>query len=170
MSTLTYTVGDATDPTIPDDGTVGLILHVTNAQGGWGAGFVLALSRRWPMRLKERSPEYVYRFGAPDGITLGTCKFVQVEPNLVVVNMCAQNGFRSAENPVPLDYKALIQCILRVQEYIRDVYSRTGVACKVTGPKFGSDLAGGDWSLIEKILDRVLVSNVCVDVEIYTLT
>ncbi|MFI2203484.1 Appr-1-p processing protein [Streptomyces sp. NPDC020192] len=52
MSGITYIRGDATVPLAK--GTK-VIAHVCNDIGGWGKGFVLALSRRWP------EPERAYR-------------------------------------------------------------------------------------------------------------
>lgn len=167
MTNLNYLVGDATCPVLPVGTDMCLILHITNCNGGWGAGFVLALSRRWPMRLLEGSPEYVYRNGAPESVTLGKIQLVQVEPYLQVINLCAQSGYKHAGNPVPLDYRALIECMKLVLDHVRNLQSQ-GLTVSVAGPKFGSDLAGGDWSLIEKIIDRVLVQN-DIPVTIYTL-
>lgn len=165
---VNYLVGDATAPVLPVGTDMCLILHVTNCNLGWGLGFVLALSRRWPVSLLDMSPEYVYRHGAPESVTLGKIQVVQVEPSLCVVNMCAQSGYKHAGNPVPLDYRALIECMKLVLDHVRELESR-GLSVTVAGPKFGSDLAGGDWQLIEKILDRVLVQS-GVPVTIYTLT
>ena len=50
--TITYQIGDATQP-IGDHPKI--IVHVCNDAGGWGKGFVLAVSRRW------REPERRYR-------------------------------------------------------------------------------------------------------------
>lgn len=49
---IQYITGDATDPT---GGGNKIIAHVCNDIGAWGAGFVLAISRRWPQ------PEAEYR-------------------------------------------------------------------------------------------------------------
>jgi O-acetyl-ADP-ribose deacetylase (regulator of RNase III) len=49
---VTYVIGDATAPGGPGPG---VIAHVCNDSGGWGKGFVLAVSRRWP------EPEAAYR-------------------------------------------------------------------------------------------------------------
>jgi hypothetical protein len=44
MAMIYYAKGDASKP-------IGagpkMICHITNNRGGWGAGFVLALSKRW---------------------------------------------------------------------------------------------------------------------------
>ena len=52
MSTIDYVKGDATSPV--GSGTK-IICHVCNDVGGWGRGFVVALSRRWS------APEARYR-------------------------------------------------------------------------------------------------------------
>jgi hypothetical protein len=51
-SLLKYVIGDATSP----QGTGNkIIVHICNDIGGWGLGFVLALSKRW------KAPEIQYR-------------------------------------------------------------------------------------------------------------
>jgi O-acetyl-ADP-ribose deacetylase (regulator of RNase III) len=45
MGEINYVRGDATVPSVKG---VKVIAHVCNDSGGWGKGFVLALSRRWP--------------------------------------------------------------------------------------------------------------------------
>jgi O-acetyl-ADP-ribose deacetylase (regulator of RNase III) len=49
---ITYLKGDAT---VPQAKGTKLIVHVCNTLGGWGAGFVLAISKRW------EQPEAMYR-------------------------------------------------------------------------------------------------------------
>jgi O-acetyl-ADP-ribose deacetylase (regulator of RNase III) len=45
MGEIKYIRGDATAPSAKG---VKLIAHVCNDIGGWGKGFVVAVSRRWP--------------------------------------------------------------------------------------------------------------------------
>jgi hypothetical protein len=45
MNAIDYRTGDATDPV--GEGAR-IICHVCNDIGGWGRGFVVALSKRWP--------------------------------------------------------------------------------------------------------------------------
>ena len=45
MGEITYIRGDATAPSAKG---IKLIAHVCNDIGGWGKGFVVAVSRRWP--------------------------------------------------------------------------------------------------------------------------
>ena len=74
---IKYLIGDATQPTPdvvesgPENG-VRLITHICNNQGGWGRGFVVALSKRWP------EPERAYRQWFRAGLELGHIQTVKV--------------------------------------------------------------------------------------------
>lgn len=76
MNTINYVIGDATAP--EGDGPK-IIVHVCNDIGAWGAGFVMALSRKW------EAPEREYR--ALSKYRLGKVHLVAVEKNLHVANM-----------------------------------------------------------------------------------
>ena len=82
--TITYLKGDATQPlpSIPNTGTR-IITHVVNSAGGWGRGFVVAISRRWD------APERDYRqwYRSKQGFALGAVRMVNVEPELWVANI-----------------------------------------------------------------------------------
>ena len=52
-------------PQVSADGNK-VIAHICNDGGGWGKGFVLAVSARWP------EPEREYRKAVPGGLTLGS--------------------------------------------------------------------------------------------------
>lgn len=152
---LTYVIGDATKP--PGYGTK-VIAHVVNNRGGWGRGFVMALSRRW------RAPERDYRawYQAQDGtFILGRVQLVRVEPHTYVANMIAQDGYRDADNQVPLRYYALEECLkeLALQAQV--------LRATVHMPRIGSGLAGGDWNKVEQLISTTLKD---IDVFVYDLT
>lgn len=44
MKTIQYLKGDATNPQVEGNK---IITHICNDIGGWGKGFVLAISKRW---------------------------------------------------------------------------------------------------------------------------
>lgn len=101
---IEYVKGDATQP--PGDGPR-VIVHVCNDVGGWGKGFVMALSRRW------KAPEQRYRAwyrgeaeGAPP-FELGRVQFVQVEPALWVANIIGQKGLYPSKGTPPIRYEAV---------------------------------------------------------------
>lgn len=124
-----------------------VLVHVCNDVGGWGAGFVLALSRRW------KSPEREYRAWAKasDGsFVLGAVQFVEVEPEMWVANLIGQHGTRHTEEGPPVRYDAIRKGLGTVAEFA----TRNGASVHM--PRIGAGLAGGDWSTIEGIIESEL--------------
>lgn len=141
---LSYVEGDATAPHA--DGPR-VLVHVCNDIGGWGAGFVLAVSRRW------KSPEREYRtwFKAADGtFALGEVQFVAVEPDLWVANLIGQHGIRRTNAGPPVRYDAIRTGLGTVADFA------THHQASVHMPRIGAGLAGGDWSTIEEIITSEL--------------
>lgn len=79
MKSINYIKGDATAPKAIGNK---IIVHICNDIGGWGKGFVLAISKKWT------EPELQYRewFTSKDKFELGSCQFVQVENDIWVEN------------------------------------------------------------------------------------
>lgn len=147
-----YVTGDATQPI--GDGPK-IICHVCNDIGAWGAGFVLALSKRW------RAPEVEYRLAhyhqSTDGrAALGCIQLVPVENVIWVANMIAQRGTSTKNGQIPLRYDALSKCLREVAVYAR--------LCGATlhMPRIGCGLAGGKWAEVEKVIEKELA-----DYEVY---
>lgn len=156
ITKINYVVGDATNPVEGDNEKEKIIAHITNDKFIWGAGFVLALSKKWKL------PEQEYR---KDHITslLGNVQLVRVEKNIIVANMTAQHNVRhyndiSANKP-PIRYDALIDCLSKLN------YSATRLGAEIHMPFIGSGLAGGDWRIIEILIEQYLT----VPVYIYEL-
>lgn len=153
---ITYTTGDATVPGVRP----AIIVHVCNDVGAWGAGFVLAISRRWP------EPERRYRDWSRGlearAFALGEVQFVSVEPGLVVANLVGQHGLRrrGAERPVRID--AIARGLRTVAREALDTGS------SVHMPRIGCGLAGGTWREIGPVVDREIASR-AVDVTVYDL-
>src|SRR5690606_13629651 len=92
------------DATAPQADGPRVLVHVCNDAGGWGAGFVLAISRRW------KSPEREYRrwSKAADGtFALGEVQFVAVESDMWVANLIGQHGIRRMKASPPVRYDAI---------------------------------------------------------------
>lgn len=155
---ISYLKGDATCPQVK--GT-GLIIHICNTEGGWGAGFVVAISKRWkrPEAMyrrwyHERQPIQDFEPGqivqTSGHFKLGQTQLVMVAPGLAVVNMIAQQGMRTGSKGPPIRYDALAECLGRVNGYAESY--KASVHC----PRIGCGLAGGDWSCVEPILQDAL--------------
>lgn len=145
MSAISYLTGDATAP-VGEGARV--ICHVCNDIGGWGRGFVMALSKKWS------EPESQYRAwherGEPGGFVLGAMQLVQVGPELSVANMIAQHGVHAVEGVPPIRYHALEQCLAALAEHA------TTAGASVHMPRIGCGLAGGSWPKVESIIEFTL--------------
>jgi hypothetical protein len=136
---MNYLKGDATHP--QGEG-LKLLCHIVNDKSVWGSGFVLALSRRW------KEPELMYR--AIPTKELGMIQAVKVENDIIVVNMIAQTLYKTYSNKVPLNYTALVKCLKKV--------NKLAIANNATihAPKFGSGLGGGNWKVIEQLIEEII--------------
>lgn len=153
---IRYIKGDATSPQAKG---VKVIAHVCNDLGGWGKGFVLAISKRWT------APEAAYRAWhrdrASNDFGLGTVQFVQVDPYIWVANMVAQRGMKpSKKNGPPIRYDALDQCLQALATQALDLDATVHM------PRIGCGLAGGKWSRVEPLIDSRLTAR-GVEVTVY---
>lgn len=147
MSKITYIKGDATCPQAK--GTK-IICHICNDIGGWGKGFVLALSKRWP------EPESEYRkwhAGKINGFALGSVQFVQVETYIWVANMIGQHGIKQGSSGPPIRYNAVALCLTQV------ALTANELKASVHMPRIGCGLAGGKWTEIEPLIEQHLIKN-----------
>ncbi|OLV19207.1 macro domain-containing protein [Deinococcus marmoris] len=147
---LTYRIRDATQPEGTDPK---VLVHVCNDQGHWGAGFVLALSRRF------KQPEAAYRAWATgqtdtqNPFELGCVQFVDVEPGLWVANLIGQHDIARQARPAsrpPVRYDAIRAGLRRVRTFAQ------AHQASVHMPRIGAGLVGGDWTVIEGIVQEEL--------------
>jgi O-acetyl-ADP-ribose deacetylase (regulator of RNase III) len=147
MTKLHYVVGDATSP---QGAGKRIIVHICNDIGAWGAGFVLAISRRWT------APEESYRrwhaTGGEPPFEPGRVQFVEVDPSLWVANMIAQRGIRRSGRLPPIRYDAVRTCLEQVAEFAREN------SASVHMPRIGCGLAGGSWDQMEPIILETLIA------------
>jgi hypothetical protein len=169
--------GDVTEPQFSHSNEIAIIPHVCNNIGAWGAGFVLALNKKWS------GPEYFYRKmekESPNGLKnrLGEIQWVDIDKdkgNIIVINMIAQDGIISKDRPFarPLKYWALMKCMEQVRWHIgtkitsyvtlpEHMSKKAVIHC----PKFGSDLAGGKWNFILELIEEQWLDD-GIDVVVY---
>lgn len=154
MGKINYVIGDATAP--KTEGKK-IIVHICNDIGAWGAGFVMAISKKW------KTPEQLYRAMSKENRVLGNIQFVRVEDDTWVVNMIAQHdtkpGFNGPVALPPIRYEAVRTCLQQVNKYALENNATLHM------PRIGCGLAGGKWSEIEAILNDV----VSVDTYVYDM-
>ncbi len=150
-----YIDGDATKPI--GVGTK-IIAHVCNDVGGWGRGFVLAISRKW------QTPEIEYRAWfrgqrQNDGkFDLSSVQFVQVESHIWIANMIAQSGVGPYNGP-RIKLKALESTLAKTSSKAMDL------GASIHMPKIGTGEARGNWNHILPVIQKSI--NPAIDVYIY---
>jgi O-acetyl-ADP-ribose deacetylase (regulator of RNase III) len=142
---LRFLKGDAT---VPQSAGPKIIAHVCNDIGGWGKGFVVALSRRWPEPEREFRDWYRHRAGNDFG--LGAVQLVQVLPDTWVANMVGQHGIRPGSGGPPIRYDAVERCLESLGGHA------LGLGASVHMPRIGCGLAGGRWERIEPLVTAAL--------------
>ena len=159
---INYVTGNALGPDVSGNK---IIAHICNNVGAWGAGFVVAISKKWP------GPEQSYRDWAggdlssnmPYPFKLGYIQFITVDSSTVVANMIAQDNIAySSPGHIPIRYDELEKCLNTVAA-VAMMEDRS-----VHMPRIGCGIAGGSWAIIEQIINRTLVEN-GVDTYVYTL-
>lgn len=178
---IEYLTGDATVPC--KTGGIRLIVHVCNDAGGWGSGFVVALSAKWNEPMGRYKAWYnslssgIRRSGTPIRMPLGEIQVVPVRDEygtIFVVNMIAQHNFKSVNNPVALRYQALADCFRKLDEWIRSYKIAKGLMVRpdpvgdvtIHMPRIGCGLAGGSWDKVELLVGTQLFEY---DVFVYDL-
>lgn len=157
---INHIIGDVTNP-IEVKG-MKFIAHCCNNLGGWGAGVVLAISRRWGM------PELMYTKWAqerPEELRegLGKIQVIPVEKDVMVVNIIGQEGVGHDKNGnPPIRYEAIREGLEKTQDTISG-YEKKHPSLHL--PRMGAGLAGGDWDKIEEIIRDTIK----VPVYVYTL-
>lgn len=152
MKTINYLKGDATNPQTKGNK---IITHICNDIGGWGKGFVMAISKKW------KNPENEYRnwFQSGENFNLGEIQIVQVEKDILVCNMIGQHKtISNSKGIAPIRYEAVEKCLEKLTDEALQLNA------SVHMPRIGCGLAGGKWEEIEPIIERTLLKN---DVEVY---
>jgi len=146
MGEINYVQGDATVPSVKG---VKVIAHVCNDIGGWGKGFVLAVSRRWPEPEKEYRAWH--RARAANDFGLGAVQLVRVKRYVWVANMIGQRGTRTGSKGVPVRYEAIDTALGLLADRVAEL------GASVHMPRIGCGLAGGKWSRVEPLVTERLV-------------
>lgn len=183
MYQIKYVIGDATSP--PETGGIRILPHICNNLGGWGSGYVVALSKRW-MDPERRYREWARRCSETGmrSMPMGKTQLVRVEVDsnwnpMFVANMVAQEGHKGPSNPVAVRYDALEDCLHYLARWIIALEeTRTGLRIgtahvplpptTIHMPRIGCGLGGGDWARVESLILKTLSPNW--QVTIYDLT
>ena len=131
-----------------------IIAHGCNCRGGFGSGVAYTMAVKYP-KAKEM---YLEKYDE-QGWKLGEVQFVHTVKGKIIANCATQlaylpRGVRHA------NYSAIEHAMYDVKEYAQE--NNLSIAI----PKIGAGLAGGDWKVIEGILQKVFSDY---DVTVYHL-
>lgn len=124
--------------------TEGVIAHGCNCLGVMGSGVALAVKNKYPRAYKEYLGT-LRQYKEVDISPLGKCQLVFIEGDLVVANLFTQYSVATYPGEVVVDYQAIRSAFSYLKYYTYEV---------INIPKIGAGLAGGDWNIIEQIINE----------------
>ena len=144
---INYIGGDATNPKTEGNK---IIVHICNDIGGWGKGFVMAISKRWI----EPEKEYRNWFKTQNNFLLGQVQFVKVENDIWIANLIGQHKINKDENGnAPIRYDAIKVGLNKIAEFAQEKNATIHM------PRIGCGLAGGTWDKIEPLIKESVTNN-----------
>ena len=157
MANLYRVYGNVLEPQkLYGDKELVVIPHCCNNLGLMGAGVALSIKKKYP----ELVESYFEASEISDGGLknwLGDVFFgLREDGKLLIANMIGQDGIRGKDNPKPVKYWALLRAMQETLAYAGGCVMR-GEKVVFHCPKFGSDLAGGDWNIIEALIQETWV-------------
>lgn len=140
----------------------GIIVHGCNCLGVMGAGIALAVKNRYPAAYQAYRKQHE-NGGAGCGLELGSIIPVQVDDAKWIINAMTQPGVGgNNEDDVlgrclghrAVSYDAVTSCFEDVNVFARGIEHETGECLPIVFPKIGAGLGGGNWAIIESIIDN----------------
>lgn len=131
-----------------------IIAHGCNSMGVMGSGVARIVKEKWPRAFKDYRNEY-----EKNGLFIGEVIF-SVCADKIIANCITQQSY-GRDKKQYVDYNAIRTCMSGIKEYMiqRNLNS-------LAMPKIGAGLGGGDWPLIEDIINKVFISN-SVSISVY---
>lgn len=138
---FTHRVGD-----MLNEATSGIIIHGCNCQGVMGGGIAKLIRAKWPDVYNVYRKTYE-NYG---GLELGDIIPVKVNEDLTVINCMTQKHFGTDVRH--LDYEAVVAVAAAINKALE--YNTDPKPVTIHTPLLGAGLAGGNWNIVETILDE----------------
>jgi hypothetical protein len=139
----------------------GVILHIVNNKDRLGAGVAGVLAKKWP-EVKENYHEYNAQLDKEGKPLLGEWSVVKVDSNLYVANLYAQDGY-GWDGRCYLNYACLNELLeamsgwISLESHMSEMEGYGSDVLKVHIPfMMGCGLAGGDWHVVQQMIDHNL--------------
>lgn len=130
----------------------GHIVHGCNAQGVMGSGVALGVKNTWPHVYRDYKE--IYDKG---DLKLGTAYPVPATPTLIVWNAVTQNLYGTGERLT--NYEAVATCFETINKFIHECGSdfiTDTIPAEVYIPLIGAARGGGNWRVIEAIIEETM--------------
>jgi hypothetical protein len=136
-----------------------LVTHVVNDKTPrWGGGFAREVRRKWP----EVQASFIeWAQADPANLRLGSVHIAQATSDIFVGSIVAQRGYGPSAKP-RIRYGALEHGLRTIAT------SALRLGASVHAPRLGAGQSGGNWAIVEGLLEETLWSN-GLEVTVYTL-
>jgi len=139
---------------------IDIFAHGVNCRGGFGSGLAGEIARRLP---KVRN-EYIAKHKSKHPWTLGATQTVQIQTNNIIngdpysqtsyiMNCATQRDYgrdpQSQPNGMYCHYEAIDVCMREYHEFCKGHELIPGL------PYIGCGLAGGDWNIVQRIIEEI---------------
>jgi len=118
----------------------GILVHQVNLLGIMGGGIAFQIANKWPAL--HRAYKELFRTGS---LELGGVFFFSINPGLIVANLAGQESIGGIATRYEAYDKALPEINAMAESVGLPVYFPKNIGC---------GLAGGDWSIMEPILEK----------------
>lgn len=143
------------------DNEIDGMAHGVNCSGGFGSGVAGQIAKYYPsvkQMYLEKYNQLGWGLGQVQEVPVPHIKAIG---SFTIFNCATQKQYGRDPKSQPLgmyvSYEAIRECMYRLHEYLEQ-----GKISKLGIVKIGSDLGGGDWCQIEKIINDVFS-----DIDIY---
>jgi O-acetyl-ADP-ribose deacetylase (regulator of RNase III) len=135
----------------------GIIVHGCNNCGVMRSGLAKQVRYKYP----EAYDEYLRMFQG-DGlkIDLGEISHIQITKYKIIVNAITQDGF-GYDGKKYVSYDAIELSFSHVVELASKIEDEYGKKLDIVFPKIGCGLGGGNWNIVEKIIDETVPDRFC---------
>ena len=143
------------------DVTHGVIAHGVNCQGVMGSGVAKAVRAKYPHVYEAYRSRCLFTEGKGllgqvqllDSVQTDGTRTCPPDDLLLVANCFTQDRYGTDKRYV--NYEAIAQCFATLNKRVPNMYG-----CPLHIPKIGAGLAGGDWNVIEAIINSEYKSEI----------
>lgn len=123
----------------------GIICHQVNCKGVFGAGLAKQIKLNYPLAYRE----YITKHNG-NQLVLGEPFYTKISDDIIIYHLPAQLGF--GRTGLHTNYSALNECLVKVKKSLQDLPE-----LPIYIPyKLGCGLGGGDWGIVESIIEETL--------------